>query len=252
MTFIPLNRIAPKEETYPKANDAFPMIDKLVYHEKFKKAMMQVFGRTLIARSLEVAAAFSKQYPLDSITLMGDKVNRKGPMTGGYIDASKARIKSFALLREIRAEIRRLTAQLDSEKQEADRKDQSVARFLGEIQKLEESRKDSRNALTQAELDLRSRTSQRLGDQKALERHVWILISSALISASCQLITVLRSAQTKLLETCQSTIRTLEAKLEGAREEMKSELTDTLTSAVWFGSPPFFACVCSDSVYFIM
>ncbi|KAG6827739.1 hypothetical protein H0H93_015376, partial [Arthromyces matolae] len=46
VTFMPLNRLKPKNPPTPNAQDAEPLINKLQYDPKFEKAFQQVFGKT--------------------------------------------------------------------------------------------------------------------------------------------------------------------------------------------------------------
>lgn len=62
VTFIPLSRINPRESTYPRAPEVIPMIDKLRYDAKFRPAIVQVFGKTLIAKDLTVASEYSQVF----------------------------------------------------------------------------------------------------------------------------------------------------------------------------------------------
>jgi structural maintenance of chromosome 3 (chondroitin sulfate proteoglycan 6) len=47
------------------------MISKLTYKDTFAPAMKHVFGKTLIARSMEVATQIARTQNLDCITLDG-------------------------------------------------------------------------------------------------------------------------------------------------------------------------------------
>jgi structural maintenance of chromosome 3 (chondroitin sulfate proteoglycan 6) len=55
--------------------DAFPLIQKLQYTQKFDKAMQYVFGKTLLCRNMQVAFNFVDENNLDCITLDGDQVS---------------------------------------------------------------------------------------------------------------------------------------------------------------------------------
>ena len=52
--------------------EAVAMIHKLEYERKYESAMRHVFGKTLIARSMEVATQFARTQNLDCITLEGE------------------------------------------------------------------------------------------------------------------------------------------------------------------------------------
>ncbi|KAK7110449.1 structural maintenance of chromosomes protein 3-like [Littorina saxatilis] len=92
VTFMPLNRLDARDTTYPDTTDAIPMISKLTYQEPFAPAMKHVFGKTLIARSMEVATQIARTQNLDCITLDGDQVSRRGALTGGYYDTRRSRL----------------------------------------------------------------------------------------------------------------------------------------------------------------
>ena len=95
VTFMPLNRLKPKDVTYPNAPDAIPLIQKLRFDPAHEKAFKQVFGKTCVCRDLTIAAAYVKSHGINTITLDGDKVDRKGALTGGYHDVRRSRIEAI-------------------------------------------------------------------------------------------------------------------------------------------------------------
>ncbi|KAI0030417.1 hypothetical protein K488DRAFT_30253, partial [Vararia minispora EC-137] len=86
VTFMPLNRLSPKNPQLPSSDDAIPLLNKLRFDTTYAKAFQQVFGKTCVCRDLTVAAAYVKSHGINTITLDGDKVDRKGALTGGYHD----------------------------------------------------------------------------------------------------------------------------------------------------------------------
>lgn len=101
VTFIPLNRCIDKKIKYPNSHDVIPLIKKINYESIYEKAMMQVFGRTLLCRSIEVGSTFAREHNFDAITLSGDQVNKKGALTGGFIDHKRSRLHAQNTLTEI-------------------------------------------------------------------------------------------------------------------------------------------------------
>ncbi|KAJ2929838.1 hypothetical protein H1R20_g7273, partial [Candolleomyces eurysporus] len=95
VTFMPLNRLKPKNPPMPNGPDAEPLLGKLIYDPKFEKAFSQVFGKTCVCRDLNIAAAYVKSHGINTITLDGDKVDRKGALTGGYHDVRRSRIEGI-------------------------------------------------------------------------------------------------------------------------------------------------------------
>ncbi|KAG6333732.1 hypothetical protein ID866_5360 [Astraeus odoratus] len=95
VTFMPLNRLKPKSPTLPPNQDALPLIEKIRFDATHQKAFQQVFGKTWVCRDLTVAAAYVKSHGVNTITLDGDKVDRKGALTGGYYDVRRSRIEAI-------------------------------------------------------------------------------------------------------------------------------------------------------------
>jgi structural maintenance of chromosome 3 (chondroitin sulfate proteoglycan 6) len=95
VTFMPLNRLKPRNPPTPNADDAIPLIDKLNYSPDHQKAFQQVFGKTCVCRDLTIAAAYVKSHGINTITLDGDKVDRKGALSGGYHDVRRSRIEAI-------------------------------------------------------------------------------------------------------------------------------------------------------------
>ncbi|KAI5116767.1 hypothetical protein M0805_004984 [Coniferiporia weirii] len=94
VTFMPLNRLKPKDTVYPNATDAIPLLGKLRFDPAHEKAFKQVFGRTCVCRDLFIAAAYVRSHGLNTITLDGDKVDRKGSLTGGFHDVRRSRLEA--------------------------------------------------------------------------------------------------------------------------------------------------------------
>ena len=98
VTFMPLNRLKPKIPVLPNSHDVEPLIAKLRFDAKHEKAFHQVFGKTCVCRELTMAAAYVKSHGINTITLDGDKVDRKGALTGGYHDFRRSRIEAIKSL----------------------------------------------------------------------------------------------------------------------------------------------------------
>ncbi|KAF9201350.1 Structural maintenance of chromosomes protein 3 [Haplosporangium sp. Z 27] len=151
VTFMPLNRLNPQPSTYPEANDAIPMIKKLTFDPKFTKAFQQVFGRALICRTLEIAATYSRSYNLNGITLDGDRVDRKGALTGGYQDTRNSRLNIIKNIKSFNAKFQTATERCQAIKKEISSLDQKITGLLNKIQLVDVRRKqliDKRETLS--------------------------------------------------------------------------------------------------------
>lgn len=114
LTFIPLQEVEPKQlPVLPPTQDAFPILNKIVPVQKeLYPALQAVFGSTLVARSISVAASLSKEYNVNCVTLDGDTVNKTGAMAGGYSDNSRSRLKAFKELKELRTQLQQCQEKL--------------------------------------------------------------------------------------------------------------------------------------------
>lgn len=138
VTFIPLNRL--EQNVQPPqtgSREAIPLVSKIRCDERFRKAVMQVFGRTLVARTVSIATELSEKHGVDCVTLEGDQVNKRGAMTGGYVDVSRSRIMAATVLKEARAELASTLPQADALKEEEDAMHGQMSHVLGELQRRE-------------------------------------------------------------------------------------------------------------------
>ncbi|TFY79932.1 hypothetical protein EWM64_g4080, partial [Hericium alpestre] len=146
VTFMPLNRLKPKNPTPPNAQDAIPLLDKLNYDAIHAKAFQQVFGKTCVCRDLTVAAAYVKSHGINTITLDGDKVDRKGALTGGYHDVRRSRIEAVRGVTTWRAKYEAEDKRSKEVKAETLRIDQEITRLTGRIQLLTNQQAQARGA----------------------------------------------------------------------------------------------------------
>ncbi|KAG9120915.1 Structural maintenance of chromosomes protein 3 [Ceratobasidium sp. 392] len=173
VTFMPLNRLKPKLVPFPQAPDALPLMDRLQFDPLHRKAFEQVFGKTAVCENLQVAAAYVRSHGLNTITIDGDKVDRKGALTGGYHDVRRSRIETIRAVKhwsekyeadsKILAEIKAQDAQLEQE----------ITKLTGEIQVLTGKRTQAqamRASLADEAHALESEESQLVARVEQLER----------------------------------------------------------------------------------
>lgn len=85
VTFMPLNRLSPKNVTYPDHDSVTPLIDMIEYDPTIESAVRQVFGTTVVAMNLDIGSQIAHSNELNAITINGDRVNTKGVLTGGFM-----------------------------------------------------------------------------------------------------------------------------------------------------------------------
>ncbi|MGH7954938.1 MAG: hypothetical protein ACREOZ_03165, partial [Gloeomargaritales cyanobacterium] len=73
VTFLPLNQMNVERVNFPQSSDVVPMLSTCIrYDQRVEKAMQHLFGKKLIAKSVDAVSTFSSGYGMDAITLEGD------------------------------------------------------------------------------------------------------------------------------------------------------------------------------------
>ncbi len=206
VTFIPLNRQTDRKIDYPKSSDVIPLIHKLNYDPRFELAMRQIFGNTLLTRSLEVAATMAREHNFNTITLSGDQVNKKGALTGGFIDQKKSRLQTQNSLKDVQAAHEIRLKELDEIQSSMTQFDQKVTRILGDLHKITEKRTHLRNLHQQVSVDRDAEKSELAQLETFIERN------------------------SKLVSALSSTIAQAQNKIAALTEEMESELLSGLSA----------------------
>ncbi|KAF4621786.1 hypothetical protein D9613_012208 [Agrocybe pediades] len=205
VTFMPLNRLKPKNPAAPNSQDAEPLIDKLKFDRRHEKAFQQVFGKTCVCRDLTIAAAYVRSHGINAITLDGDKVDRKGALTGGYYDIRRSRIEGIKNVKMWRAKYdterarsEEVKASITKVEQEITQVSGKIAICNGQLNQIRDSRErlaEEGNSLTQAGDRLKARVDKLEQDAEDLRME----------------------------------IAGLEAKIQGYNAELKTPLTHGLT-----------------------
>lgn len=141
VTFMPLNRLKSNPVNYPKADDAVPLISKIRFDRKYALAFEQVFGRTVVCPDLSIAATYTRSHGLNAITLDGDRVDRKGALTGGYHDVRRSRLDAIKAAKTWRTAYEKDSKRSEKVKAEITRLDQAITQAVGQNQVLEGKRK---------------------------------------------------------------------------------------------------------------
>ena len=206
VTFMPLNRLKPKPPTsVPPAQDALPLIDKIRFDATHQKAFQQVFGKTWVCRDLTVAAAYVKSHGVNTITLDGDKVDRKGALTGGYHDVRRSRIEAIKSVSSWRTKFDADEKRAKEVKAEITRIEQEITRTTGRIQVLTLQQAQARESRENFLQDVNSLTKER----ERLDARVVALE------------TEIGDLETELSST--------DARAQGYRQELSTPLTQNLT-----------------------
>jgi structural maintenance of chromosome 3 (chondroitin sulfate proteoglycan 6) len=127
--------------------------------------MEHVFGRKLLARSVDVASTWSARSNMDAITLDGDLCSRKGALTGGFVDAEKSRLRAHCARRRADEDLRKFENEHREMKEKSAEVDQQVSNVMGEVQRLEAKHANLDHMMGRIEDDMCKLT-------RSLERHV--------------------------------------------------------------------------------
>lgn len=207
VTFMPLNRLKPKNPPLPTTNEAFPLLGKLRYDEAYTPALQQVFGKTCVCRDLAIGAAYVKSHGINTITLDGDRVDRKGALSGGYHDVRRSRIEAARAVGNWRTRADEEGARSREVKAEMAKLDQEITRAAGRVQ-----------VLTNKQAKAREAREARVEEERALGREAERLREK------------IARLEGEIVEA-EGELRGLHAKLEGYRAEMAGPLARGLTDA---------------------
>ena len=207
VTFMPLNRLHPTVPPMPDTLDAIPLINQLEFDETHIKALQQVFGKTCVCHTLEDATAYVKSHGINTITTDGDKVDRKGALTGGYHDPRRSRLEAVRAAASWQEKVRATTARSEEVKNAISTIDQEITRVSGQISRLAAQQAQIREARERGLADgtARSREKERL--QARIEK----LEQEA--------------------EELESELRSVDSRLDSYTRELESPMTKGLTDA---------------------
>ncbi|KAI0455664.1 putative chromosome segregation protein SudA [Xylaria acuta] len=160
ITFMPLSRLQPKAAKLPNAQDAIPLLNKIKYNPEYEKAFRQVFGTTIVCRDLTIGSQYAKSHGVNVVTLDGDTTNKRGAMTGGYIDPRSSRLDALHSLQESRDRYDQLQADASVLQKELEKKDQEVSHAQGEERKAEQQLRQMDNSHGPLRAELNTKNSQ--------------------------------------------------------------------------------------------
>ncbi|KAJ9115532.1 hypothetical protein QFC22_005295 [Naganishia vaughanmartiniae] len=207
VTFMPLNRLHTQNANLPNATDAISMVSKLRFDPAYRLAFDQVFGRTIVCPDLATCGQYTRSHGVSAITLDGDRVDRKGALTGGYLDTRRSRLDAVRASKSWNTKYEQETARQREIKQAIVRLEQEISIATGNIQVADQEMKrtlDQAQPLL-AEIHRLQREEERLREQIAAIED-----------------------ETTALER---DLRTLQTKLESYEAELAAPFTQNLSSA---------------------
>ncbi|KAJ3102423.1 Structural maintenance of chromosomes protein 3 [Phlyctochytrium planicorne] len=160
VTFMPLNRLKPKEAKYPNANDAIPILKKLKYNPEVHLAFVQVFGKAIICPTLEIASHYARHDGINAVTLDGDRADKKGSLSGGYTDIKKSKLEAARLVKSLRKDFETAITKLDELRKDAEVLGQEITSVKDKLASLEKQRIQATGSREPMVLEVRQKTGE--------------------------------------------------------------------------------------------
>lgn len=171
VTFIPLNQLEVDRRPPPAATaDSIPLVSKITCDDRFRDAVIQVFGRTLVTRTVSIAAELSREHGVDCVTLEGDQVNKRGAMTGGFMDTSRSRIDAARYLREAQIELAEIEPKASELRTSVTEIENELSRVLGEVQRREAIQRTAQSKIVRIRTELSTLERYKKADEQNLPR----------------------------------------------------------------------------------
>ncbi|CAE8715288.1 unnamed protein product [Polarella glacialis] len=218
----PLSQLSLKNFEFPQMEGVKALVEVVKCPDWAKPAVQQVFGRAVVCRSMELCEEVVKRYGIDAITLDGDRVSRKGVVTGGFHDPQRFVRVSLAeairgahnKVREANERVPQFEAQIAQEAEQVDalhverrsRQDERD-KVRVEMQRLTEQ--------VQSAEDATSRSARELSDLREWRHRMEVLIGE------CE-----ASIAAKKTERASKSLSGLPAAAEGRLRNLTAELQE--------------------------
>ncbi|KAI8916910.1 RecF/RecN/SMC [Entophlyctis helioformis] len=226
VTFMPLNRLNPREQAYPPRDQAIPMIEKLVFDPMFNKAFMQVFGKAVICPSLELASSFSRSHGLTAVTLDGDRADRKGALSGGFRDTRQSRLEAAQRMMAAQTALEQTEQELAKVKAEIARDSQLVTDVRHRISQLDVKRREAigaRDPLA-ALIQTKSREEAELRDVTLKRERSLVALESSVATLEAEIASYEQEVGSPLHSQLSADEQSCLAELRGQVDQIQTEL----------------------------
>ncbi|AJR73384.1 Smc3p [Saccharomyces cerevisiae YJM1401] len=228
VTFIPLNRLSLDSDVKFPSNTTTqiqftPLIKKIKYEPRFEKAVKHVFGKTIVVKDLGQGLKLAKKHKLNAITLDGDRADKRGVLTGGYLDQHKrTRLESLKNLNESRSQHKKILEELEFVRNELNDIDTKIDQVNGNIRKVSNDRE---SILTNIEI-YRTSLNTKKNEKLILEESL-----NAIILKLEKLNTNRTFAQEKLNTFENDLLQEFDSELSKEEKERLESLTKEISAA---------------------
>jgi structural maintenance of chromosome 3 (chondroitin sulfate proteoglycan 6) len=123
--------------------------------------------------SIEQAGArISETLGVNCITLGGDRVDKKGALTGGFSDQPRSRLSAQASIQSLTAELRALSSERDAVQADMRKADHDVNVINADISKQQEKKATIRSQHTQLQQEVAQAKKELKAIHVAIEKNV--------------------------------------------------------------------------------
>lgn len=158
ITFMPLNRLNPRPANLPpNPGDFRPLTELMEYDPMYEKAVQQVFGRSIVCHNLGIASQYARTHGVNAVTSDGDRSDKKGALSGGYVDQRSSRLKATRTVVEARQKFDEVQANGRDIKRQIEVIDQTITKAQNEVQKLEQRLRQDRDGSGPLRQELQSK-----------------------------------------------------------------------------------------------
>lgn len=232
----PLSQLPLKKYEFPQMDGVKPLVDVVQCPDWVRPAVQQIFGRAVVCRSMELCEEVAKRHSIDAITLDGDRVSRKGVITGGFQDpqrfvrislaeairsAQQKLVQAEEKLPTLDMQIDSVSDQVNTMHDERRERQEQRAKVRMELQRLAEEVKTAEETVArsgrevQEHQEWRHRTQVLIGDCEAS-------IEAMRVERASRSLSTLSSAETRQLESLTTQCQELQAREASAQENLRN------------------------------
>eukprot|EP00434_Breviolum_minutum_P033251 symbB.v1.2.029424.t1/scaffold3153.1/size62324/3 len=213
-----------------------PLVDVVQCPDWVRPAVQQIFGKAVVCRSMELCEEVAKRHSIDAITLDGDRVSRKGVITGGFQDpqrfvrvslaeairsAQQKLVKAEEKLPSLDMQIDSVSNQVNTMHDERRERQERRAKVRMDLQRLAEEVKTAEETVArsgrevQESQEWRHRMQVLIGDCEAS-------IEAMRVERASRSLSTLSSAETRQLESLTNQCQELQAREASAQENLRN------------------------------
>lgn len=232
----PISQLPLKDYSFPQMEGVKPLVDVVKCPDWVRPAVQQVFGKAVVCRSMELCEEVAKRHGIDAITLDGDRVSRKGVITGGFQDPQRfVRISLAEAIRSAQLKLAQAEEKLPKLDMEIDSVSEQVNMMHSERRETQEQRSKARMELQRLAEQVKtaeetiSRSQREVRDHQEWRHRMQVLIGECEASIEAKKaerasrsLSTLSSAELQRLQSLTDQCQDLETREASAQENLQN------------------------------